>query len=189
MADEHGEPDSWPVPVVPVPLAVGPLVPPPGELGGAEDAETARRPLLRRRGFWWGAAACLVLAGDVVLVFLISGWRADAADLQSRAHGLGERIAISNSVDQTQQKQIGILTSQADGVSALAATVQGSADDQATSAHAYRDVALGYQACYDARGEAIAKAWAGSSVAASLATANAACTGADQSSAALQAGG
>jgi hypothetical protein len=209
MADEHGEPDSAPDLVVPAPIPVAPPTPPPGDLGavklggpvligaeligaelsGAEEAPTRRRPLLRRKGFWWSVAASLVLAGDVVLIALISGWRADAADFQSRARDLGERIAISNGVDQAQQKQIDILTSQSAGVSSLSQTVQASADEQATSAHAYRDIALGFQECYDARGEAIAKAWAGASVADSLAGANAACTIADQSSAALKAGG
>jgi hypothetical protein len=129
-----------------------------------------------------------VLAVDVVLVFLISGWRADAADLQSRARDLGERIAVSKGVDLTQQKHIDLLRSQSSGVSSLSKAVKASADAQTTPAHAYRDIALGYQACYDARGEAIAKAWAGASVADSVAAADAACASADQSSAALKAG-
>jgi hypothetical protein len=130
----------------------------------------------------------VVVVADAVLVSLIAGWRADAADLQSRAHDLGERIAIANGVDQAQQEQIDILTSQSDEVTSTLAGLQASADEQESSAHAYRDVALGYQTCYDARGEAIASAWAGAAVVDSLTAADAACGAADASSAALSAG-
>ncbi len=199
MAERQGEtaPEpSWAPPATTT-SATPPLPPdaatavamPPVEVNVAEELPVGRRSLLRRKGFWWSVAAGIVVTGDAMLVSLTSGWRTEAADLQSRANDYGERIAIANGIDQAQQEQLSILTSQAEEVATTLSTLSTAADEEEFVAHAYRDVALDYQSCYDSRGEAIAKAWAGASVSTSLTEAKAACAAASKASAELKTGG
>src|SRR5512143_695895 len=58
------------------------------EEAAEDEAATTRRPLLRRTALWWGVGAVLLVAGDAVLTSMISSWRAEAADLQTQAHGI-----------------------------------------------------------------------------------------------------